>query len=207
MAIVQGIPVFQAFIFHFKCYSKLHLPYASFYAGLFLLINTLYALQAITLYRYIFMRIIQIAYSEWDLLNHALCQLLVVCNLSWKLTSISGVARGIWGSRPPPAEEKRKREKEKTEKIEKKIKKRKRKILMIFMQQMQDNAPNRTYVFLFFCADDTPGLPFGAVTRNRAPSPPNSWLCAWPVFTGFTLITSTKADTQEGCMRCCSNED
>ena len=30
----KGMPVSQAFIFHFKCYSILHSPYASFCAGL-----------------------------------------------------------------------------------------------------------------------------------------------------------------------------
>ena len=46
------------------------------------------------------------------------------------------------------------------------------------MQQMQYNAPNRMYVFQNFRVSH-PKNPFGAVTQNRAPSPPKSRLRDW----------------------------
>ena len=52
---------------------------------------------------------------------------------------------------------------------------------MVFKQQMQYNAPNRMYVFQNFSGDGNQ-TPFGAVTQNRVPSPPKSWLRAWDVY-------------------------
>ena len=49
---------------------------------------------------------------------------------------------------------------------------------MIFMQQMQYNAPNRMYVLQNFSGSYIPGPPFAAVTLNRSPFPPKSWLRA-----------------------------
>ena len=46
------------------------------------------------------------------------------------------------------------------------------------MQSMQYSAPNRMYVFQI-CAGVTPRTPFGAVTQNRARTPPKCWLRAW----------------------------